>query len=164
MKRLTIRNSDGSVSQPSRCDYWAAALCRLAAYEDTGLEPEEIAEYKKFEDEVIRRGVTFKRIIDLVGAEWEGLLTVRPCTVGDTVWTNWGLSDWGFRDEDKPHYGKVISMAVDPKDKMDGSFIEVLFGKRDHIIRFCFSEIGKIVFLTREEAVAVLEKRGAENE
>lgn len=41
MERLTIRNSDGSVSQPTNLD-WAAAFCRLAAYEDTGLKPEEI--------------------------------------------------------------------------------------------------------------------------
>lgn len=41
MDRLTMRNSDGSVSQPLNLN-WAAALERLAAYEDTGLEPEEI--------------------------------------------------------------------------------------------------------------------------
>ena len=42
MERLTIRNSDGSVSQPMDLR-WDEALKRLAAYEDTGLEPEEIA-------------------------------------------------------------------------------------------------------------------------
>lgn len=41
MGRLTIRNSDGSVSQPTNLN-WAAALEKLAAYEDTGLEPEDI--------------------------------------------------------------------------------------------------------------------------
>lgn len=41
MERLTIRNSDGSVSQPTNLN-WAAALEKLAAYEDTGLEPGEI--------------------------------------------------------------------------------------------------------------------------
>ena len=40
MERLTIRNSDGSVSQPTGLN-WAAALERLAAYEDTGLEPRQ---------------------------------------------------------------------------------------------------------------------------
>ena len=43
MERLTIRNSDGSVSQPTGLN-WAAALERLAAYEDTGLEPCETSE------------------------------------------------------------------------------------------------------------------------
>lgn len=41
--RLTIRNSDGTVSQPMNLD-WSAALEKLAAYEDTGLEPDEIKE------------------------------------------------------------------------------------------------------------------------
>lgn len=42
MDRLTIRNSDGSVSQPLNLN-WAAALERLSAYEDTGMEPVEAA-------------------------------------------------------------------------------------------------------------------------
>ena len=41
MKRLTIRNSDGSVSQPTDLR-WDKALEKLAAYEDTGLSPEEV--------------------------------------------------------------------------------------------------------------------------
>ena len=42
MKRLTIRNGDGSVSQPKDLN-WADALERLAAYEDTGLTPEQVS-------------------------------------------------------------------------------------------------------------------------
>ena len=41
MERLTIRNGDGSVSQPVDLD-WAAALERLAAYEDSKLLPEQV--------------------------------------------------------------------------------------------------------------------------
>lgn len=41
MKRLTIRNSDGSVSQPVDMK-WSEALERLAAYEDMELEPEQL--------------------------------------------------------------------------------------------------------------------------
>lgn len=39
MKRLTIRHSDGRVSQPSTTAM-EVLLYRLAEYEDTGLEPE----------------------------------------------------------------------------------------------------------------------------
>lgn len=46
MERLTIRNSDGSVSQPTGSTV-AAVFEKLAAYEDTGLEPAEIAELKE---------------------------------------------------------------------------------------------------------------------
>lgn len=41
MERLTMRNSDGSVSQPTSTTV-EAVFYRLAAYEDTGLTPEEI--------------------------------------------------------------------------------------------------------------------------
>lgn len=41
MDRLTIRNSDGSVSQPTHSTV-EKIFDRLAAYEDTGLTPEEI--------------------------------------------------------------------------------------------------------------------------
>ena len=43
MKRLTIRNSDGSVSQPTDTTF-EKAMYRLAAYEDTGFDPEELSE------------------------------------------------------------------------------------------------------------------------
>lgn len=41
MKRLTIRNGDGSVSQPTDMK-WSEALERLASYEDTGLMPDQV--------------------------------------------------------------------------------------------------------------------------
>ena len=46
MERLTIRNSDGSVSQPMNLR-WADALRKLADYEDTGLTPEEVMRAKR---------------------------------------------------------------------------------------------------------------------
>ena len=41
MERLTIRNSDGTVSQPTSTTI-EAAFYRLADYEDTDREPAEI--------------------------------------------------------------------------------------------------------------------------
>ena len=46
MKRLTVRNKDGSISQPDTTS-WAMVFQRLAQYEDTGLEPEDIMGMKK---------------------------------------------------------------------------------------------------------------------
>lgn len=50
---------------------WAFAENRemLKAYEDTGLSPEVCAEYKKFEDECVEKGVTFRRIVELMSAD-----------------------------------------------------------------------------------------------
>lgn len=64
MERLTIRNSDGSVSQPTDLK-WAEALDRLAAYEDAG---------------------PIDRLLELAEADKDGRLVVLPCKVGDTVW------------------------------------------------------------------------------
>lgn len=58
---------------------------RLAAYEETGLEPEVCAEYKKFEDEVVRKGVTFQRIVELMEAEKDGRLVVLPFSQGQVL-------------------------------------------------------------------------------
>lgn len=41
MKRLTGKNQDGSIFQPDSTS-WASAFSKLAQYEDTGMEPEEI--------------------------------------------------------------------------------------------------------------------------
>lgn len=51
------------------CPWEEAVWSRLAAYEDTGLAPEQCAAYKKFEDSLCARGVPFSRIIELVNAE-----------------------------------------------------------------------------------------------
>ena len=91
MKRLTIRNSDGSVSQPMDLR-WGDALKRLAAYEDTGLEPERVetvktalmgkclAEIKEIND------LPVERMIELAEAEHDGRLVVQPCAPGAEVW------------------------------------------------------------------------------
>ena len=60
------------------CKWEEAAWSRLAAYEDTGLEPAMCANYKTFEDEAISKGVTFKRIIALMEADRTGRLVVLP--------------------------------------------------------------------------------------
>ena len=44
MKRLTIRTNEASISFD--CESIGDIVRRLAAYEDTGLEPEEIIELK----------------------------------------------------------------------------------------------------------------------
>lgn len=46
MERLTIRNSDGTVSQPTGTTV-EAVFYRLADYEDTNREPTEICELER---------------------------------------------------------------------------------------------------------------------
>lgn len=60
MKRLTIRNSDGTVSQPTTTSI-EALFYRLAAYEDTGLEPEEIVKLYKENEELINATMVLRK-------------------------------------------------------------------------------------------------------
>ena len=60
------------------------AADRLAAYEDTDLSPEICREYKIFEDEIVSKGVTIKRIVELMNAESEGRLVALETTPRDS--------------------------------------------------------------------------------
>ena len=83
MERLTYRDKDGFSMMKKRGGFKQGGVERLAAYEDTGLTPEICANYKTFEDEAISKGVTFKRIVELMEADKDGRLVVLPCKVGD---------------------------------------------------------------------------------
>ena len=108
---------------------------RLAAYEETGLEPEAvehlklasmgkaIAEIKEFE------GVPIDRLRELAQAKKKGRLVVLPCEIGSPVYSH--------------------------ARKLDGA---------DYVreTEFWWSDIpqmGKTVFLTREAAEAALKER-----
>lgn len=100
---------------------------RLMQYEDTGLEPAMCANYKTFEDEAISKDVTFKRIVALMEADRAGRLVVLPCKVGDTVY--------------------ILRRTFDGADVVGEA--ELWW---DDI-----PQLGKTVFLTREEAERALE-------
>ena len=167
MERLTYWNEEyGCWSY--HCGSGEAAN-RLAAYEETGLEPAMCANYKTFEDEAISKGVPFKRIVALMEADRAGRLVVLPCKVGDTVWAA---------------SGKIIKCEIDETYLCDSGGIEFLvsFNCDDADCKRCpfndwtqdcsgecycdceyghgsfkDSDIGKTIFLTREEAEKALE-------
>lgn len=89
LHRLCDMRSD--YCQKKVCDRRADRSCpylrcmdRLAAYEDTGMTPEQIRNAHEtlrcFDDIGIKRGN------EIVTAEAEGRLVVLPCKIGDTVW------------------------------------------------------------------------------
>lgn len=135
------------------CKWEEAAWSRLAAYEDTGLEPATCANYKTFEDEAISKGVTFKRIVALMEADKDGRLPLLPCKVGDTVWVT--RNPWTGKLLKKPLDAYVNGMKM----YSHGLYVNLLFdtrkinGTRDYEI----NHIGKTVFLTHEEAKKALE-------
>ena len=111
---------------------WAFAELRyrLAAYEDTGMEPEVCANYKIFEDEAISKGVTFNRIVELMKADSEGRLVVLPCKEGTTVY-------YVYKTKDGTRYVNSADFNTYNLDWFNRGF-------------------GKTVFLSREEAEAAL--------
>lgn len=134
------------------CKWEEAAWSRLAAYEDSRMEPEEITAMQHTLDE-------YHKVADpLLRAQTAGRLVVLPCKVGDTVWVT-----------RNPWTGKLLKKPLDAyvngvKMYSHGIYVNLLFdtrkinGTRDYEI----NHIGKTVFLTREEAEAALEatKRG----
>ena len=125
------------------------AMMRLAAYEDTGLEPGICAEYKKFEDEIVASGKTFNHLIELLRAEKEGRLVVLPCKVGDTVWITGSVRRL-YSEKVRtffcgnPSYGRGMADNSVRMIRTTGCDIPI-------------HEFGKTAFLTREEAEKALE-------
>ena len=153
MERLTFLNGDEiPCVRNDQCfeeqseHYCGPAIDRLAAYEDTGLMPEICADYKTFEDEAISKGVTFKRIVELMDADKDGRLLVLPAkTVFELTW------DAG------PDCDLVCPVSIDGHGCCDFCDKGELFVygrtcRQEHI-----EQLGKTVFLTREEAKKALE-------
>lgn len=131
-----------------RMDYYSEylplidAALRLAAYEDTGLSPEDFK--KVFDMAAVLKmaaqslGTTPDHLRELVQAEQAGRLVVLPCNVGDTVWTldgNDGVCCHQIRRFGRNKYGDFACSAL----------------------IFPLDDFGKTVFLTRSEAEAALE-------
>ena len=131
------------------CTAVPAAHCPLLReYLDTGLEPAVCANYKTFEDEAISKGVPFKRIVALMEADRAGRLAVLPCKAGDTVY------EVTSRKTISEYRVKAIRV------ELFCTFIEwdIVAGFVDKsIFGVPVNEIGKTVFLTREEAEKALE-------
>ena len=129
---------------------YSMAVKRLGHYEDTGLEPEEIADFMKRWEQTVEIGGMLKKycidhIRDLLQAEQDGRLVVLPCKVGDHVWADGreAIVVWffGYKTERYLH-----AQFFDNAEHTD----------------IPFYEIGKTVFLTREEADAAL--KGGESD
>ena len=132
------------------CLFETAVCDRLAAYEDTGLTPEEI-KAPFTEDAMINLaaqalGVEPSRLRELAEADKDGRVVVLPCKVGDTVWR--------IVRDGEPHITRDEVRDMYFADDMT-LCVELVGG------RVTFTEkFGKTVFLSREEAEKAL--RGME--
>ncbi len=123
--------SDGNI-ECANCRYANEAFLKLAKYENVGLQPEHI-------DSII------KQLLGYLDAEQAGLLIELPCKVGDTVYYV-NLSN------------KVINYTV------SGFKVDCFGNLQINVARhlesgyFLDMQLGKTVFLTREEAEKALNK------
>lgn len=83
-------------------------------------------------------------------------VTVTPIKVGDTVYTNLAMRGWYFRKNDRPYSARVCFIGLNNSEEMGGGFFNVVYGKHESMMQFRFSDIGKSVFISKEEAEAAL--------
>lgn len=124
------------------------AMMRLAAYEDTGMEPEQCENAKviiesAFSDDTSK----VERIRELLKADKEGRLVVLPCKVGDRLYEVTGrktISVYKVKAIRVELFGLFIEWDI-----VEGFVWQSLSGINA-------GEIGKTVFLNREEAEKAL--------
>lgn len=130
------------------CPSFDRLVERLAAYEDTGLTPEDCARATEIDDILLDEYYPIGRMRELIKADKDGRVVVLPCKVGDRLYEVTGR--------------KTISVY-----KVRAIRVELfcLFIEWDIVEGFVWQslsdinagEIGKTIFLTREEAEAALE-------
>lgn len=169
-ERLTKRDTDGQAMMDcQKCEAdWTgkhgkpmadctALYCRnrlkdlLAAYEDTGMTPEEI-DMDHEAAETLRqlcRGCNLDRLEKLAEADKDGRVVVPPCKVGDRLYEVTGrktISVYKVRAIRVELFGLFIEWDI-----VEGFVWQSLSGINA-------GEIGKTVFLTRDEAEKALKE------
>lgn len=171
MERLTKRDTDGQAMMDcQKCEAdWTgkhgkpmeectALYCRdrvkdrLAEYEDPGLMPKDV---KRMSNILLDVGIDYNcsweyvknwlldaRLRELAEADKDDRLVVLPCKVGDELWTFCSYP-----------VEQVYSFTVTDISTLNGR--TMLNTSRCGVIDAC--DVGKTVFLTREEAEKTLE-------
>ena len=148
MERLTEYESIAGYAHAILTGDLDKAIMRLAAYEDTGLTPAEVlsmsGEWRAMMSVLNSIGEGYDRLRELAEADKDGRVVVLPCKVGDVV--------YGFHGE------KTILPVVAKwiETNTDGWCIVVQYAPMAPRF-YRFSDFGKTVFLTREEAEKALE-------
>lgn len=82
-----------------------------------------------------------------------------PCRVGDVVYTNIGYRY--SRSKDSPYKLEVVFIGLNNGQEMGFGLLncKYLEDKHHNMIQFYFSDVGKTVFLSREEAEKALKEQ-----
>ena len=131
------------------CPSFDRLVERLAAYEDTGLTPDDCKKAAEMEDVLMDEYYSIDRMVELMRADKDGRLVVPPCKVGDRLYEVTGrktISVYKVRTIRVELFGLFIEWDI-----VEGFAWQSLSGINA-------GEIGKTVFLTREEAEKALEE------
>ena len=161
MERMTCEGNFCDIAQCREipCPYNGACSQRkvwerLKAYEDTGLEPESVEALKlsmmgKAISEITEfDGLPIDRLRELAEADKDGRVVMLPCKVGDRLYEVTGrktISVYKVKAIRVELFGLFIEWDI-----VEGFVWQSLSGINA-------GEIGKTVFLTREEAEKALE-------
>ena len=129
------------------CPWEDAAWERLAAYEDTGLTPEEVTSLQVSNQELK------KEALPILQAKVQDRLVILPCGLGETVYVNFAIRGDYLREKDKPYPCEVVFIGLSKEP-----FLHIQF-KNGRVFPVKFCEVGKTVFTTREAAEAALKEQ-----
>ena len=114
---------------------------RLKAYEDSGLSPQACAEAREIEETLSGCDYSISRMVELMKADKEGRVVVLPCRQGDELWTYCNHQ-----------VKRVYSFTVSDVSTLNGRTVLNTLG----LGTIRPEDIGKTVFLSREEAEKAL--------
>lgn len=147
MERLTFEGNfcdlaqcrDSACRQSGTCtmkEVWE----RLKQFEDAGLSPQACAEAREIEETLSRWDYSISRTVELMKADVEGRVLILPCAPDAIYWEKVGgiLAQSRFEG---------LHVYEDGTIKYAGYGMEI-----------CAEDIGKTVFLSREEAEKALQE------
>lgn len=143
MERLTFEGNFCDIAQCRDLACQQSGNCtqkevweRLKAYEDAGLSPQACAEAREIEETLSGCDYSISRMVELMKADKDGRVVILPCKLGTKVYRiRYKIAD--YPDDPEP---EITTTWFTPEYRED---------------------IGKTVFLTREEAEKALQEMEA---
>lgn len=143
MERLTFEGNFCDIAQCRDLACQQSGNCtqkevweRLKAYEDAGLSPQACAEAREIEETLSGCDYSISRMVELMKADKDGRVLILPCKLGTKVYRiRYKIAD--YPDDPEP---EITTTWFTPEYRED---------------------IGKTVFLTREEAEKALQEMEA---
>ncbi|WP_455909946.1 hypothetical protein [Dysosmobacter welbionis] len=161
IERLTYFDSGKWRMRIGDTEYSGKAVDRLAAYEETGLEPEEVRRCLEFEDICLDEYIKYERLHELAQADREGRCVVLPCKVGDKLYE-------AIRHRNSGEMEVVERIVQSIEFFADSYYVKMYRWKPCKETNGVLSQrvdswaketdIGKTVFLIRKEAEAALRR------